>query len=589
MSTRNARHVRQRKLNTKQPLRIIRENEIEETLEDEAQRLIPQFDTGVEKGEEVEVHLQAVINAANASVSGLKTKQSFIPTPDATKARDVKYDELYPKGFASPYSYIRFSSTVEDSIGTAYCMNEEDEAFLSQLNDGKDVNGQPLKEKSNQCSEDVFEEVIESFEETSQRLQPFANVDANVPILTLDEIEQARETPLTPEAQRFQRPIYQYWAVRKRNRALMPTIKVRVLDTTSEADDADPYVCFRRREVRQTRKTRGRDAQVVEKLKKLRIELEQARQLVDLVRSREELNKQNLEISRKVFEERRKLKEVKVTKNIVGEKGEDEELLVNTKPTAKTKGRGDGSSQRPATIRLRSVGERSAPENDLISLADLQAEAEAQVNQTIENRKFQHRRWNSQWHDGTWGPLTPPADPADKRPKWSPLFPDSFGYPSPPPSLPSPTSQDRDGDTEMANSKPQGEATCEAEAQFRFTFSVPPPSSMETYFGEPSLFGKDLVNPSCRLRYGRGGRVHLEARRPRPRGALSRGVVSDSDSDDEMEEYYPVSEAKTFDYRCALNSRARPEGGRPSGDQAAIMAGAQQAAAAQQSGAGGSS
>jgi enhancer of polycomb-like protein len=48
-----ARHVRQRKLNTKQPLRIIKEDEIDELPEDEAQRNIPQFETGVEKAEEV--------------------------------------------------------------------------------------------------------------------------------------------------------------------------------------------------------------------------------------------------------------------------------------------------------------------------------------------------------------------------------------------------------------------------------------------------------------------------------------------------------------------------------------------------------
>ena len=49
----NARHVRQRKLNTKQPLRVIKEDEIDELPEDEAQRNIPQFETGVEKAEEV--------------------------------------------------------------------------------------------------------------------------------------------------------------------------------------------------------------------------------------------------------------------------------------------------------------------------------------------------------------------------------------------------------------------------------------------------------------------------------------------------------------------------------------------------------
>lgn len=54
MSTRasTARHVRQRKLNTKQPLRILRENELEEA-NDESQQHIPQVDTGVEKAEEI--------------------------------------------------------------------------------------------------------------------------------------------------------------------------------------------------------------------------------------------------------------------------------------------------------------------------------------------------------------------------------------------------------------------------------------------------------------------------------------------------------------------------------------------------------
>jgi enhancer of polycomb-like protein len=272
-----------------------------------------------------------VIHAASAAALGSKAaKQNYIPTPDAVKAKGVKYDELYPKAFSQPSTYIRFSSTVEDTIGVAYCMNDDDVDVLSKLNEGKDVNGQPRKDKLSQCSEDTFEEVMNFFEETSSRLQPFANVD-NAPFLTLEEMERSVDDTVSAEAQKWLKHIYQYWVSKKGNRPIMPAIKVRVLDTSTEADDADPYVCFRRREVRQTRKTRGRDAQVVEKLKKLRLELEQARQLVQLVVQREQLNKEDLEISRKVFEERRKLKDVKVNKQIIGEKGEDEELLVNQK------------------------------------------------------------------------------------------------------------------------------------------------------------------------------------------------------------------------------------------------------------------
>ena len=51
--TTNGRHVRQRKVNTKQLLRIIREADIEDAPDDEAQRHIPEVETGVDKAEEI--------------------------------------------------------------------------------------------------------------------------------------------------------------------------------------------------------------------------------------------------------------------------------------------------------------------------------------------------------------------------------------------------------------------------------------------------------------------------------------------------------------------------------------------------------
>jgi hypothetical protein len=48
-----AQRFRQRKLSTKQNLTVLRENEVEQQLDDDAQRHIPKVETGVEKGEEI--------------------------------------------------------------------------------------------------------------------------------------------------------------------------------------------------------------------------------------------------------------------------------------------------------------------------------------------------------------------------------------------------------------------------------------------------------------------------------------------------------------------------------------------------------
>lgn len=96
------------------------------------------------------------------------------------------------------------------------------------------------------------------------------------------------------------------------------------METGQETDDGDPYVCFRRREVRQARKTRGRDAQSIEKLRKLRRELEDARALIALVKQRELTKGELLKMERTLFDQRMKFKETKRKLNI---KNDDEDLI----------------------------------------------------------------------------------------------------------------------------------------------------------------------------------------------------------------------------------------------------------------------
>jgi enhancer of polycomb-like protein len=273
-----------------------------------------------------------------------------------------------------------------------------------------------------------------------------------------------------------------------------------------------------------------------------------------------------LESNRKVFDERRKLKEVKTTKGIKGENGEDELLLVNQKPAPKVKARSDSNVARPATIRLRSLGERTAPEDNLVLLPDAHAEAEASVNRTIKSRKEQHRKWNAAWQDRTWNPITPPPEPADEPPRWAPLIPQEGGYPTPPPSFKSGSPVDGDGDVDMQDRKPSAAELEEdpySEHKSRIhivpAFSALPLSPMSTYFSEGKSHVGDLKSqsiPQCRIRHGRGGRRFLEARRTKVRAVVRSGcgVVSDSDSDeDEVEHFIPVSDDKIFEYRMLLN------------------------------------
>ena len=167
------------------------------------------------------------------------------------------------------------------------------------------------------------------FEETAQTKQPYAAVDSP-PVLTFDEFRNALEEDAEDSIRIFAEDIYEHWKSRRLqagNKSLIPSLK---FETGADTDEADPYVCFRRREVRQIRKTRGRDAHSAEKLKKLRKELEESRQILALIKQREVTKREQLAIDRRLFEQRASLRQLKL--NLADPyKGGDEELLITQK------------------------------------------------------------------------------------------------------------------------------------------------------------------------------------------------------------------------------------------------------------------
>ena len=167
------------------------------------------------------------------------------------------------------------------------------------------------------------------FEETAQLKQPYAAVD-NPPVLAFDEFQVALEEDAEASVRAFAKDIYEHWKARRiqaGNKTLIPSLK---FETGADTDEADPYVCFRRREVRQIRKTRGRDAHSAEKLKKLRKELEESRQILALIKQREMTKKEQLAIDRQIFEQRASLRQLKLNLADPYKEGDDD-LLINQK------------------------------------------------------------------------------------------------------------------------------------------------------------------------------------------------------------------------------------------------------------------
>ncbi|EAU32385.1 conserved hypothetical protein [Aspergillus terreus NIH2624] len=527
--------TRPKKLTSKASIPIVREHEID-IIDDEVQNALQQIETGVEKAEESEFHLQAAISA---SAQG-KINEAHIPTPE-TVLSNLRYDKLYPPTFSQPATYIRFSSTVEDCCGCPYNMTEEDDVFLKIMNQKRDP--------ANRCTEDQFEEVMNFFEETAQTKQPFAAVD-NPPVLSFDDMQESMDAAVEESVKRFAKDVYEHWKSRRittGNRSLMPSLK---FETGQDTDDSDPYVCFRRREVRQIRKTRGRDAQSAEKLRRLRKELEDARQLVALVRQRELARKEMLAIERQVFLQRSEVKEMKRKLNIK----DDDEDLINQKP--KKKPTEAPAAQRPAATQLRMPQKPGTQTTeDLQLLEDVQAEKENAILRDIKQNITKHINWNEGYVDFTRAPLSPSPERT---------FEGAF-RPAITTQLPTPPSSDS------------------SENMLDSALDTTSALSLRDKLASHAMDLSDDTSrmPSFRRRIGRGGRLWIDRRNLASRCKVEmdpwkadRFKYDQEDSDEELQYERDQFDIQIMQHRAIMAAKAR--------DQAAAAAQAHaQAQAAQ--------
>ncbi|OAD02739.1 hypothetical protein MUCCIDRAFT_162357 [Mucor lusitanicus CBS 277.49] len=309
---------RVKKLSPKHPLPIFKESQLPDLIDPaNLQRSVPQIETGVEKEEEEEHDLQAAISAHQAAVTTGAKIESYIPIPDASKEIDHKeYEALYKKKYKEPSTLIRFSSTVEDTSGCPYVMDELDESFLNKYNTDHTT-----------LSEDDFEKIMYQFESITKDKLPHIHLDPeHIPDFK-NFMELVPETSfLHTRATLLLEPIFGHWRKRKQERhghAIIPELKYEEL----LKNEMDPYVCFRRRETKPVRKTRRTDQQSLERLRKLRSEMEMARNLLEMVLRREKIRKEGMVLEHTVFDKKCKLREYQRTLGIK----EDEDLLLPSK------------------------------------------------------------------------------------------------------------------------------------------------------------------------------------------------------------------------------------------------------------------
>ena len=411
-----------------------------------------------------EHHLQAAISsqAAAATSSSNNVKQVYIPTPDASKVVPG-FEKYYGKKFQEPTTYIKFSATVEDSVGVVYCMDEQDEAWLIKFNHSR-------RSKDGPCSEDQFELVMDTFENVVNENQPFLTTDVSQ-IMAFDDIEARLKSQHHPAVKLFGQAIYPHWKERRTARAgvqITPTLRVE----EAEKDDADPYVCFRRREVRQVRKTRRSDQQSTEKLRQLRLDIYRLRDLVDMVTKREKLKLDQLQIDTKLFDHRSLVKRAKRQLKIPGD---DEDLVAHHKK----KRLSEIAPPQAARIPVRPDGK--AEPIPLLPYSTYLKEREQTMLEHIEKRLAQHHiDSNLPWTDLTNNPyITLPK-----------LYPNTF-YRFVSASLPI-SSDSSSSDLPISHTEPAS-----------------PVSSHTSTDSTPT----ERYASSFRQRIGRGGRIMLDRRR----------------------------------------------------------------------------
>ncbi|ORY36872.1 hypothetical protein BCR33DRAFT_742537 [Rhizoclosmatium globosum] len=301
--------LRSRKLDFKRRFQVFRWTEALDL--DESVSLgrgVPVIKTGVDKEEEDEHHLQAALNANQAGVASKQTVS--IPVPDASPA-SLTTRNIIPTLIAQ----------MDDYVGCPYCLDEIDDAFLKEWKEDCMKRGGDAIVEEEWLDEDAFEICMSVLERFGSERLPTDTPAATEAI----SFFLANEPTLTYHPQTFEK-VFNHWCFRRFSapriqvtnmnpgRPIAPPLRVDDVTHNPKADDADPYICFRKRDIRPQRKhTKRVDMASLDKLKKLHQDLVQVRLLLDQISAREETRRELLTMDAAFFEKRCLVRRLKRT------------------------------------------------------------------------------------------------------------------------------------------------------------------------------------------------------------------------------------------------------------------------------------
>lgn len=237
------------------------------------------------------------------------------------------------------------------------------------------------------------------------------------------------------------RVIYPWWRLRRQARdgkAIVPYLNF------DESNESDPYVCFRRREVKTARKTRKTDTLQLEKLVRLRSELMQATKLFQMVAQREQIKEDQVKQARECWSDACRLLEVKQQWGITGpSKGqEDENLIFGVQPDPTTpvpnaaasahsaqllkkKRKVEETTPTPTTLKLRRpklaegdhshASKLSSSDSTTNGIGAALLERVQAIQSYIERETLHHQQAEAGFEDLTDTAFQPPAAPLSQR------------------------------------------------------------------------------------------------------------------------------------------------------------------------------